>query len=89
MPPFAMDDALGCVVNALFCDHEDTRRHFLPMLVILAANCFAGGKATKLSSEWTGRNEAVHRIPFLRTVVVIRGYEWRLGTTAPVIAGQQ
>ena len=26
---FAMDDATGCVVNALFCDHEDAHSYFL------------------------------------------------------------
>ena len=28
---FAVDDATGCVVNALFCDHEDTSSYFLLM----------------------------------------------------------
>ena len=27
----AVDDATGCVVNALFCDHEDTGSYFLLM----------------------------------------------------------
>ena len=29
--PFAVDDATGCVVNALFCDHENTSSYFLLM----------------------------------------------------------
>ena len=33
MPPFALlfavDDATGCVVNALFCEQEDSRSYFL------------------------------------------------------------
>ena len=32
---FAVDDATGCVVNALFCDHEDTSSYFLLMQVLL------------------------------------------------------
>ena len=32
---FAVDDATGCVVNALFCDHEDTNSYFLLMQVLL------------------------------------------------------
>ena len=28
---FAVDDATGCVVNALFCDHENTSSYFLLM----------------------------------------------------------
>ena len=28
---FAVDDAAGCVLNALFCDHEDPGRYFLLM----------------------------------------------------------
>ncbi len=34
---FAVDDATGCVVNALFCDHEDTSSYFLLMQVLLPA----------------------------------------------------
>ena len=30
-----MDDATGCVVNALFCDHEDTSSYFLLMQGLL------------------------------------------------------
>ena len=37
----------------------------------LAGNRFAEGKATKLSSAWSGRHEEVLKVPFLRTVVVI------------------
>ena len=47
MPPFAMDDASGCVVNALFCDYEDTRRHFLPMLVSFGRKLLRGRKGHK------------------------------------------
>ena len=32
---FAVDDATGCVVNALFCDHEDTSSYFLLMQGLL------------------------------------------------------
>ena len=32
---FAVDDATGCVVNALFCDHEDTNSYFLLMQGLL------------------------------------------------------
>ena len=31
----AVDDATGCVVNALFCDHEDTGSYFLLMQGLL------------------------------------------------------
>ena len=31
----AVDDATGCVVNALFCDHEDTSSYFLLMQGLL------------------------------------------------------
>ena len=37
----------------------------------LGGSCFAEGKATKLSSMWSGRHEEVLKVPFLRTVVVI------------------
>ena len=37
----------------------------------LGGNCFAEGKATKLSSVWSGRHEEVLKVPLLRTVVVI------------------
>ena len=37
----------------------------------MAGNRFAEGKATKLSSAWTGRHEEVLKVHFLRTVVVI------------------
>ncbi len=44
----------------------------LPQLgQFLAGNRFAEGKATKLSSAWTGRHEEVLKVHFLRTVVVI------------------
>ena len=46
----------------------------LPQLgQFLAGNRFAEGKATKLSSAWTGRHEEVLKVHFLRTVVVILG----------------
>ncbi len=32
---FAVDDATGCVVNALVCDHEDSRSYFLLMQGLL------------------------------------------------------
>ena len=32
---FAVDDATGCVLNALFCDHEDTSSYFLLMQGLL------------------------------------------------------
>ena len=32
---FAVDDATGCVVNALFCDHEDTSSYLLLMQALL------------------------------------------------------
>ena len=32
---FAVDDATGCVANALFCDHEDTSSYFLLMQGLL------------------------------------------------------
>ena len=32
---FAVDDAIGCVVNALFCDHENTSSYFLLMQGLL------------------------------------------------------
>ena len=32
---FAVDDATGCVVNALFCDHENTSSYFLLMQGLL------------------------------------------------------
>ena len=32
---FAVDDATGCVVNALFCDHEDSSSYFLLMQGLL------------------------------------------------------
>ena len=32
---FAVDDATGCVVNALFCDHEDTNSYFRLMQGLL------------------------------------------------------
>ena len=32
---FAVDDATGCVVNAIFCDHEDTSSYFLLMQGLL------------------------------------------------------
>ena len=32
---FSVDDATGCVVNALFCDHEDTSSYFLLMQGLL------------------------------------------------------
>ena len=32
---FAVDDATGCVVNALLCDHEDTSSYFLLMQDLL------------------------------------------------------
>ena len=35
---FAVDDATGCVVNALFCDHENTSSYFLLMQGLL--RCF-------------------------------------------------
>ncbi len=31
----AVDDATGCVLNALFCDHEDTSSYFSPMQGLL------------------------------------------------------
>ena len=49
----------------------------LPQLgQFLAGNRFAEGKATKLSSVWTGRHEEVLKVHFLRTVVVILGSGW-------------
>ena len=46
----------------------------LPQLgQFLARNRFAEGKATKLSSAWTGRHGEVLEVHFLRTVVVILG----------------
>ena len=42
----------------------------------LGGTCFAEGKATKLSSVWSGRHEEVLKVPLLRTVVVILGRCW-------------
>ena len=41
----------------------------------LGGTCFAEGKATKLSSVWSGRHEEVLKVPLLRTVVVILGVD--------------
>ena len=44
----------------------------LPQLgQFLAGNRFAEGKATKLSSAWTGRHEEVLKVHFLRTVIIL------------------
>ena len=44
-----------------------------PIWSVFGRSRFAEGKATKLSSAWTGRHEEVFKVLFLRTVVVILG----------------
>ena len=39
------------------------QRRFLNLVSFLGGNCFAEGKATKLSSVWSGRHEEVLKVP--------------------------
>ena len=53
-------------------DHSPSITTTLPQFgQFLGGTCFAEGKATKLSSVWSGRHEEVLKVPLLRTVVVI------------------